>query len=121
IQFPVQTITFQRPVFAQNPLRMLSENDFSGTLHVNNIKNINSLFEVMKLAQINENLNNLNNINNSNTLTNIPPNKPSAPNTNSIFIINNGKNPSGQVYEKKPTFVTFKGNKIFNIIKDNPV
>ena len=106
VQFPAQTIAIQKPVFSLNPLRMISLNEYSGTLHVNNIKNINSLFEVMKLAKANENL--INNINNNSS-------KPVAPNTNSIFIINNGKNP----YEKKPTFVTFKGNKIFNIIKDN--
>ena len=114
LQFPAQTVIFQKPVFAQNPLRMISENEFSGTLHVNNIKNINSLFEVMKLAQANENL--INNINNN---TNVIPNKPLPPTTNSIFLINNCKNTSAQqMYDKKPTFITFKGNKIFNIIKD---
>ena len=101
---PVQSMTFIKPVFSHNPLRMLSENEFSGTLHVENIKNINYLYDVMKQSQINENLNN-NNLARTNSTGG-----------NSIFAINNAK---PGIYEKKPTFVTFKGNKIFNIIKDN--
>ncbi len=109
MNIPIQTITFQKPVFAHNPLRLLSENQFSGTLHVNNIKNINGLFDIMKMSQINENVNNSVPVNNMV--------KTSSTNSNNIFLINNAKNGN---YEKRPTFVTFKGNKIFNIIKDIP-
>ena len=51
----------QRPIFAQNPIKFVWNNQFSGTLNLNNLYEINHLYEMMK-----EGINNQFNIPNNN-------------------------------------------------------
>jgi len=106
----------QKPLYTYNPLRLVIENEFSGTLHVTNINNINNLYNLMKQNQYFENTNN-NCLNNNLTSSNIN----SLPSTNNTGLGIRSIIPSNPSFhiEKKPTFVTIKNNKIFNIIKEN--
>ena len=51
----------QRPVFSQNPLKLIMYNSFSGTMTLNNLCQINKLYEMMK-----EGINNQMNVGNNN-------------------------------------------------------
>ena len=54
--------TGQRPIFAQNPIKFVWNNQFSGTMSLNNLYEINHLYEMMKEG-INNQFNAGNNIN----------------------------------------------------------
>lgn len=87
---PQPTIPYQRPIFSTNPLKLMINNEYSGTLHINNLLHMNKLYEIMKEALLLESQNNFN-------LT-------------------------GNFNQEKRIFLTVKGQKIFNIIKEgNPV
>ena len=53
--------TQQRPIFTQNPLKIIMLNQFSGTMTINNLCEINKLYEMMK-----EGINNQLNMGNTN-------------------------------------------------------
>jgi hypothetical protein len=122
----------QRPIFAQNPLTFLIDNEYSGTLHINNLVHVNKLYELMKEALLQEN-----NINNA--AANLTTPGTNSANINSSNIINtnnmnqsrpqtvlftttntNTKSASSSNLISKPNklFDTVKGNKIFNITKE---
>lgn len=65
-----------RPIFAENPLKYIIDNPYSGTETMNNVQKINELYELMKKGMLsmnnNSNINNLNNIRNSNDLQGMP-------------------------------------------------
>lgn len=60
----------QRPIFLQNPLKLILYNQYSGTMTLNNIYEINKLYELMKEGMNNQlyigNNNGYNNMNNTN-------------------------------------------------------
>lgn len=106
-------IPVQKPIFQQNPLRYLINNNYSGTLNINNLNHINKLYEIMKEAVIQETNNQIlnNNIQNPPAVS-YPP--------NAIFATTNTLNTHIQPKPNK-LFVTSKGQKIFNIVKEvNP-
>jgi len=90
-------------------------NEYSGTLHINNLINMNKLYDMMKEALIQESNNNIN------TQTGVTP----TPNYNSqghtvLFATINAKNQINLPNINKPNrlFMTKRGQKIFNIIKE---
>ena len=132
-EFQVQVQNQQRPVFSQNPLKIIMYNQFSGTMTLNNLLEINNLYELMK-----EGINNQLNIGINNNLY-IQQNRNNL--KNNIFsnsnIINENKpkniildktykneNPITKKYisntiqlnDKKPIFAlyNYSNNSIFN-------
>jgi hypothetical protein len=81
-----QQIPYQRPIFSSNPLKMLINNDYSGTLHLSNLQQMNRLYEMMKEALLQESQTNIN------------------------YTTSN--------FTERRIFMTVKGQKIFNIIKE---
>ena len=73
----------QRPVFTQNPLKLIMFNQYSGTMTLNNLSEINKLYEMMK-----EGINNQQNFgNNTGFINGFNPNKYQQ---NNIFKPQNG-------------------------------
>lgn len=119
----------QRPIFSENPLKHMINNPDSGTISLNNIYRINILYELMKkgLTQQNaisvyanqqlpqmQNTNGTNMyLNNNNTIANC--NSSNAPVTHSAVLFTTSIN--GQPNKSK-MFVTTKGRKVFEIIKE---
>jgi hypothetical protein len=86
---------YQRPVFTQNPLKYLINNNYSGSLHINNLHHMNKLYDMMKEALLNDGSGHVM--------------QPVAP--GQIFTTTNTNKPR--------VFMAVKGQKIFNIIKEN--
>jgi hypothetical protein len=97
-------IPYQRPIFSQNPLKLLIANPFSGTLHINNLQHMNKLYEIMKEALLQDSTNHAN------------PTPSYLP--GQIFATTNTAN-TGGAGTKPRLFMAIKGQKIFNIIKEN--
>jgi len=95
----------------------MMKNEYSGTLHINNLININRLYEMMKEALIQESNNN--NINNQNT-TPAPATFNHQGHTVLFATINTKNQINPPIIINKPNrlFITKKGQKIFNIIKE---
>jgi hypothetical protein len=113
---PQACVPTQKPIFANNPLNLMINNEFSGTLSIHNLNHINQLYEMMKDALIQESVSNYSVPNTSAVIfaTSTNPTKPSV-----LFATTN----SQKNFETKPNrlFTTVKGKKIFNIIKEpNP-
>ena len=114
---PIQALTQQpfamKPVFTYNPLNDLLQNEYSGTLNIKNLQHLNKIYEKMKeaLSQDNNIVNNSLDINNYNQI------QRNAPINSTITVTH----PTGPFATTKPNklFVTMKGQKIFNIIKEN--
>jgi hypothetical protein len=123
-------IQITKPIFHTNPLKILLNNKYSGTTNIQNLIQINKIYEIMRESILQENnlhnqnqqqqtINNMNlngsvsnyNINSTNN-NNINPNQSLNIHGNSnIFTIVKPNNVK--------LFMTEKGQKIFNIIKDN--
>lgn len=112
---PQQTAPVQRPIFLTNPLNYLINNEYSGTMNINNLVHINRLYEMMKEALIQESNANYSGYN---TGGNIFATSNSASNHRPtvIFATTNSQRQA----ETKPSrlFATVKGKKIFNIVKE---
>ena len=108
-----------KQIFQTNPLKLLINNSFSGTTCIQNLSHINKLYEIMKEAILqennlaNQNLNSSINTNNNNNISN----NPIHANPINLHGITNIFTTS------KPNrlFVTVKGQKIFNIVKENNI
>jgi hypothetical protein len=89
------------PIYTENPIKLMLNNEFCGTMNFKNLNEINSVYQVMRHHQIisdnNTRLNNYNEYNKENTIV--------------VKDIASGP--------KTPTFNYSRGDKIFNIIKDN--
>lgn len=106
-----QPIITQKPIFAQNPLRLMANNKYSGTLHISNLNHMNKLYDIMKEALMQDN-----NINMGDHGL-INPYHPSIASTS--YYNHSTPNLSGQTNAKpNKLFITVKGQKIFNIIKE---
>jgi hypothetical protein len=90
-------------------------NEYSGTLHINNLINMNRLYDLMKEALIQESNNNLN----TTPGITVPPSYNNQGHT-VLFATINTKNQINPPSINKPNrlFVTKRGQKIFNIIKE---
>ena len=71
--------TQQRPIFSQNPLKIIMFNQFSGTMTLNNLCEINKLYEMMK-----EGINNQLNAGNANGYMNANNQNMKYPNNNTF-------------------------------------
>jgi len=104
---PVQP-TVPNPIFTVNPLKLMVNNIFSGSMNYNNLNQLNFLYSILK--------------NSFNSDANGNPNQTTTNNTGLIFNVNNPNNPN---INNKPFLLSkhkfFKGQKIFNICKEtNP-
>lgn len=97
-----QSTTLQKPVFSQNPLNFMINNEYSGTFAIRNLNHINKLYEMMKEALIQQNIPTQNN----NVAFNTGP--------TTLFTTTNMSNLGSKPFK---LFTTSKPNKIFNIIK----
>src|SRR5690606_32971139 len=87
-------------------------NQYSGTLNINNLNQINKLYEMMKEAILHQN-----------TVQAVAYNPPVIHNIQPgqvLFTTTNMANPNANPQPKK-MFMTVKGQKIFNIIKESNV
>lgn len=115
----------QKPVFLQNPLRFMMNNPYSGTLNINNLNQINRLYELMREGLTQQVVSqvptypNYNNFNSTNLNSNIPSQGGASGSTHHhpIFFTTTSTT-TAQPAKPKNIFVTVKGNKIFNIVKD---
>jgi hypothetical protein len=94
------------PIFKENPLKHLSKNVFSGTLNIINLKKLNSLYDHMcKYQSLSE----------SNLKLNMELENKNQNQINSQKIHSNS-----YIFNNKINLLNFeKGDKIFNIIKDD--
>jgi hypothetical protein len=94
-------------------------NDYSGTLHINNLINMNRLYDMMKEALLQESNTNNNNIANNPVVT-LPTNTFTHQGHTVLFATINTKNQINPPTINKPNrlFVTKRSQKIFNIIKE---
>ena len=106
----------QRPIFAQNPLKFILFNQFSGTMTLNNLFEINKLYEMLK-----EGINNQLNINNGyNVINKNFDEKSKNSNRNIILDKTYNKNEpikktnSSQIQGKKKIFGVFRKDEIFS-------
>jgi len=104
-----------RPIFANNPLKMLLSNNYSGTTAIQNLTHINKIYEIMRDAVAQENNpQHPHNLNHSfNSGSNIYNNQQSLP------INLHGVTNIFQTVKPNKLFMTIKGQKIFNIVKEN--
>ncbi len=102
-----------RPIFPNNPLKMLLSNSYSGTTSIQNITQINKIYEIMREAVAQENNHqHPHNLNHSlNSSINIHNNTQSHP------INFHGVTNIFQTVKPHKLFMTTKGQKIFNIVK----
>ena len=131
-EFQMQIQNQQRPVFSQNPLKIIMYNKFSGTMTLYNLFEINNLYEMMKEGinnQLNLGINNnlylqqnrynlknnifSNNIINENKSKNIILDKTYK---NEEPITKKNISNTMQLFNKKPIFAVFNysNNNIFN-------
>ena len=93
----------QKPIFSQNPLKLILYNQYSGTMTLNNIYEINKLHELMKEGMSNQlyisNNNGYNNIINPNTKYQKDNNNFTQPNSNGY--LNNYYNNINEEKSKK--------------------
>lgn len=104
-----------RPIFPNNPLKMLLSNNYSGTTAIQNLTHINKIYEIMRDAVAQENNpQHPHNLNHSlNSSINIHNNAQSHP------INLHGVTNIFQTVKPNKLFMTIKGQKIFNIVKEN--
>jgi len=127
------------PIFNENPIKLMLNNYYSGTLNIKNLNGINSLYQHMRQHKIltdnNSRLNSLNNINNNleynkenqnhniihnNNINNNNHNMKNNMNNNnnSNYNMNQNNNLTQMAKQKSLLFNYTKGDRIFNIIKD---
>ena len=132
-EFQIQMQNQQRPIFSQNPLKIIMYNQFSGTMTLNNLLEINNLYEMLKEGinnQLNlginnnlymqQNRNHLKNNNFSNNIIN--ENKPKNIILDRTYkseepITKKNISNSMQLIDKKPIFAVYNysnNNNIFN-------
>jgi len=109
-------LTVSRPIFPNNPLKMLLTNNYSGTTALQNLTHINKIYEIMKEAVTQENIaaQNYHNLNHSLNSSNINHN-----NFQNHPINLHGNTNIFQTVKSNKLFMTSKGQKIFNIVKEN--
>ena len=125
-------VQISKPIFHTNPLKMLLTNNYSGTTHIQNLIQINKIYKIMRESILQENniqnqqqQNAINmNINNGNNfITGHNGNNISLGNNNNTNQPLNLQGVTNIFTTVKPNnnklFMTVKGQKIFNIIKDN--
>lgn len=104
-----------RPIFPNNPLKMLLTNNYSGTTAIQNLSHINRIYEIMKEAVTQENNQQIpHNLNHSLNSSNIIQN-----NTQNLPINLHGNTNIFQTVKPNKLFMTIKGQKIFNIVKES--
>jgi hypothetical protein len=112
-----------KPIFQINPLQMLINNNYSGTLNIQNLIQINKIYEMMKESILQENnLHNQqqqNNINSDGSNNNYNNNNNTNNNPNYPINIQGVTNIFTTIKTNNKLFMTIKDKKIFNIIKDN--
>ena len=121
-----------RPIFPENPLKYMVENAFSGTTNINNINQINQIYELMKRGITQQSTPNYGYQKSShNSYSTLHSNHANSSNsnghvvffktTNNLSTTNTSPNNSnsGNSTQQKPNvlFVTTKGKKVFDIIK----
>lgn len=124
-QQPSQT---QKPIFSQNPLKFMINNEYSGTLHINNLNHINKLYDVVRDALIQQNSQNVSLPSETQSKSNNIFFTTTQPVTSGtvLFATHNPNNPKpvhtsnshNQTFKTNKLFSTVKGQKIFNIIKE---
>lgn len=99
----IQGYLIQKPIFIQNPLKYVIDNEYSGTLTMNNVINVNKLYEILRDGLQQQ-------CQNSNTQG------------GKIYYSEKSNTPSlngtSSVPSKTKLFVTIKGKKIFEIKKE---
>lgn len=129
IQQILPMVQISKPIFHTNPLKMLLNNNYSGTTDIKNLIQINKIYEIMRESIMQENnlqnqqqQNNLNNPMNTGNNFNMSMNNPFSVSTNTNQPLNL-QGVTNIFTTVKPNsnkiFMAVKGQKIFNIIKDN--
>lgn len=102
--FNAQGYLIQKPIFNQNPLKYVIDNEYSGTLTLNNVIKVNKLYEILREG-LQQQCQNNNNTQGGKVYCS------EKSNTTSI-------NETPSVPSKTKLFVTVKGKKIFEIKKE---
>lgn len=113
INFAQQT----KPIFHTNPLRHIIKSNKSGTIQSRNLNYLNKLFEMMKDAVFydsEQNRINYPNPSNANSSYNQP-----NQSSNNAFNINSGTHIFQTIKSVNKPTTSIKGQKIFNIVKEN--
>ena len=116
----IDLLQSSRPIFEANPLKIMVNNQISGTLSVKNLNYVNKIYELMKNAVFYDNSENFNGINLTSTNINV---NSSNINHNHLNTNNNAPENVNNIFTTskpaKKVFISIKGEKIFNIIKEN--